>query len=148
MIKPEAQLSGPPAWVFMPKYSGLLEHILETEGHTKCGCLEDSMLANLVPEDGPEDYKQYKIPLFKLKKIVRLWEEINQSGTVLDYRCPVCQQCTECTKAGKLHNRSVREEEEQDLIENSIFMDYANKMVTVKLPFIRPPEELCIQWGA
>jgi hypothetical protein len=131
-----------PVWVYMTV--SVKERVLKSETHLMCGCLTETLLG---PGDETEPSCPDELHLFKLKKIVRMWDDIDECGTALDYRCPKCQRCTDCAQSGQLCNRSTREEEEQFVIEQSIFMDYENRRVTVKLPFIKDPQELSLEWG-
>ena len=94
------------------------------------------------------------VPLFnyrgvnKLKQMIRKWEDEEDSGTGVRFRCPRCQDCPDCLKSGKTRARSIREDDEQAVIESSVRIDYATRKCTVVLPFIRPPIELTAQWGA
>ena len=90
------------------------------------------------------DLQKLAVYKTRLKKIIRDYEDANEAGTSIDYRCPVCQHCPRCKESGKIRTRSIREEDEQFVIDNSIFIDYVEQKVTVKLPFLTDPIVLSI----
>ena len=115
-------------------------------------CLTCECVRSVVTVDdtylGLDDLKKYAVFKATLKKIIREYEDLDEIGTVVDYRCPQCQNCTRCKESGKLRSRSVREEDEQFVIVNSIEVDYEVKRVTVKLPFLTDPAVLIKRWGS
>merc|ERR1712082_331898 len=89
----------------------------------------------------------------KLKSLVREWEDCEEVGQVVDYRCPSCQDCQQCTGGGKTRARSCREEDEQYIVDSSIRIEYPEKSgdlgrTYVKLPFVKDPMVLHQKWGA
>ena len=114
-------------------------------GHkcVKCSCVVNN-------KDGSSPIRSQKI-----QKMVRDWEDVEDTGTVVDYRCPKCQSCPECLKGGKTRSRSIREEDEQGVINKSIRIVYGDPenvddpgRTYVRLPWIRDPAELAKIWGA
>ena len=84
----------------------------------------------------------------KIKQALRTWEEEDATGTGIDYRCSKCAGCKECLKSGRTRARSVREDDEQNVIESSVRIDWENKVCFVFLPWIKSPQELALRWGA
>ena len=117
---------------------------------TSHACMVCPCVVNLTEEE-KSGTREEVIKICKLKKLVREWEESEELSTLVDYRCPSCQSCPECKKEGKLRNRSVLEEDEQHVIEKSIRIEYGKGeevgKTYVKLPFIKPPEELHKIWN-
>jgi len=116
---------------------------------THCACIVD---IDITSPAYLELSERDKFRVNKIKKLVREWEEAEELGTVVDYRCPDCQKCPECLKEGRLRNRSVREEDEQCVIEKSITIDYGSDSepgkTWVRLPFIKAPIGLHEYWGS
>ena len=86
--------------------------------------------------------------IYKLKQALRKWEDEDATGTGVDYRCSRCAGCKECVKSGKIRARSMREEDEQVVIEASVRIDWEQQVCYVYLPWIKSPAELAIRWGS
>ena len=84
----------------------------------------------------------------KIKQVLRTWEEEETTGTGIDYRCAKCVDCKECLKSGRTRARSIREDDEQNVIESSVRIDWDKKICLVYLPWIKSPQELTIRWGS
>ena len=95
----------------------------EFEIQNKCPCLV------------PDDYvTRAKIPLEKFRRAMEFDE-----APLDQYRCEVCENCEKCQSSDSLQSTSLRERAEQQLIENSITIDYEEKKAIVKLPFTQNP---------
>ena len=111
-----------------------------------CTCHVQGLWDHPIPEDD--------VPLFnsrginKLRSMIRKWEDDENIGTTISFRCPRCQECPDCLKSGRTRARSIREDDEQAIIEASVQIDYNAARTTVLLPFIRPPAELVVKFGA
>ena len=73
-----------------------------------------------------------------LEKELSQEEEI---GCTVDYRCSSCATCKTCKSADRLRTISLKEEAEELLIANSVFVDMELKETTCIYPFIVSPEE-------
>ena len=71
---------------------------------------------------------------------IRKLEEINSSGLQIEYRCTRCRDCKLCKDADFTERTSLRQDAEDELIKESVTLDYANKRIMASLP-IRGPEE-------
>merc|ERR1711994_310778 len=126
----------PPDWEYTPP-----EHSCDV-----CICHASEKWEYPIPED--------EIPLFntkginKLRSMIRKWEDDEDIGTAVSFRCPRCQECSDCLKSGRLRARSIREDDEQAIIEASVQINYETARTSVLLPFIRPPAELVVKFGA
>ena len=125
--------------------SGWIFH--ETE-HTceDCDCLSTETGDSTATEECTKNFNSRGI--HKLKALIRKWEDEENTGTGVDYRCPSCQDCPECKKSGRTRARSIREDDEQAVIEASVNIDWKDGKCTVFLPWIKPPAELALKWGA
>ena len=72
-------------------------------------------------------------------KNLRLFEEVENVGTEVTYRCVKCRGCSECKKGGKIESISIQEEVEQCLIEKSVNMDLNAGCTIASLPFLCDP---------
>ena len=84
----------------------------------------------------------------KLKQSIRSWEDDETMGTGIDFRCSKCIACKDCLKTGRTMARSQREEDEQQVIESSVRIDWEAQVCYVFLPWIKSPQELALKWGA
>ena len=71
---------------------------------------------------------------------IRRLEEMNSSGLQIEYRCTRCRACRLCKDADFTERTSLRQDAEDELIKESVTLDYANKRIMASLP-IRGPEE-------
>ena len=71
-------------------------------------CLTCECIKGVVTVDDTylklDDLKKYAVFKATLKKIIRDYEDIDEIGTVVDYRCPQCQNCARCKESGKLRS--------------------------------------------
>merc|ERR1711911_167023 len=72
------------------------------------------------------------VPLAKLRDLFDLEEE----DKIPNYRCTACAKCTRCKESGKLKAMGIRERVEQEVIEDSISIDYNSHTVLAKLSFM------------
>ena len=97
------------------------------------------------------DWKVHRVK--RLKELIREWDDAEETGTVIDFRCPSCQDCPKCLSEGKTRARSCREEDEQHIVDLSIRIEYPDKLgdfgrTYVKLPFVKQPDTLNARWKA
>ena len=70
------------------------------------------------------------------------------AGSRLDFRCRDCQSCSKCKESNFQRARSIREEKEQLLIDQSVEVDTVQKKTWCELPFTRDPHLLIDEkWG-
>ena len=128
--------AAPPDWEYVPPV-----HDCDT-----CTCSVNGVWEDSIPDDD--------VPLFnsrginKLRSMIRKWEDDEDIGTTVSFRCPRCQDCPDCLRSGRTRARSIREDDEQAIIEASVHIDYEAAKTTVTLPFIKPPAELAVKFGA
>ena len=70
---------------------------------------------------------------------IKIFDDIENSGTEITYRCVECRNCPECKKGGKIESISIQEEIEQHLINHSVDVDIRKAITIAKLPFIFNP---------
>jgi len=59
-----------------------------------------------------------------------------RAGSEIFYRCVDCRNCKACKSHGAIENYSIKEEVEQNLINNSIQIKKDASQITASLPFI------------
>ena len=70
---------------------------------------------------------------------IKIFDNIENSGTEILYRCVECWNCPECEKGSKIEYISIQEEIKQHLINHSVHVDIKKDITTEKLPFISNP---------
>ena len=81
--------------------------------------------------------------IYKMRKPVKPLKAMEEEEEMLvyRYRCADCQNCQTCLTADKTKMISVREEEEQKLIQKSVFWDRDEKLIYCSYPWITEPDE-------
>ena len=69
-----------------------------------------------------------------------LQKAVNE-GLSIDYRCPKCRNCHDCRRSFQTERVSLREEAEDMLIWDSVFIDWQNKQIICHLPLRGNEEE-------
>ena len=72
-------------------------------------------------------------------KIEKRFNEIENAGTEIRYRCIKCRDCLDCKKNEKIENISIQEEVELGLIDRSVTVDIYKCQTIAKLQFIKDP---------
>lgn len=70
---------------------------------------------------------------------MRVFEEVEASGSEIVYRCPNCRDCKMC-KHPSNEIISCKEEVKQSIINSSITINFKNSTATALLPFVADPE--------
>ena len=78
---------------------------------------------------------------FFINRQMRQVNRTENTGTEISYRCIKCRSCNTCKTDENLETVSVKEEIEQDLINNSVPVHTYNQMVITSLPFTHSPEK-------
>lgn len=74
-------------------------------------------------------------------KMIKEFQLLDEYGTDDEYRCQKCRNCYDCKNAENLEKISLKEEQEQALIEQCVTYDPKKHKVFAKLPFIMDPEK-------
>ena len=72
---------------------------------------------------------------------VKVFEDIENSGTEINFRCLNCRNCAECRKGPLIENLSIQEEIEQHMIEKSVTVDPEKRESVATLPFLSDPDK-------
>ena len=80
------------------------------------------------------------VNLSRAPKCLKTFEQVENSGTNISYRCVKCRNCNDCKKGALIEEISIREEYEQDLIDRSVTLDPVEHTATAVLPFLEDPE--------
>ena len=73
-------------------------------------------------------------------KLLKKFEDIENSGTNISYRCIRCRECKDCTKGALVEEISIKGEYQQSLIDKSVTLDTEKMVCTALLPFIEDPD--------
>ena len=71
---------------------------------------------------------------------IKRWREMMDSGMNIDYRCVKCRSCSDCRNADETEKVSLRQDAEDQLIRESVKLDYTKKEIMATLP-LRGKEE-------
>ena len=100
----------------------------------------DVSLLNVKPDkDLQKDSLSYGIKILKCQKA---FENIENAGTEVNYRCISCRNCADCKKGERIELISLQDEYEQNLIDKSIEVDIVKGLTLARLPFVESPEKL------
>ena len=86
------------------------------------------------------DTKHFSLS-FPASKIKR-FESTESAGSEITYRCVSCRSCKNCKNSTHQREISIKEEVEQNVIDNSINIDLNTQTITATLPFIDQPTKL------
>ena len=75
----------------------------------------------------------------KAPKNAKRFEEIENAGSEVTYRCVDCRSCKNCKNGPRVEAISIQEELEQNLIEKCVEVDIERAKTVAKLPFIMDP---------
>ena len=88
-----------------------------------------------------EPVREYDaFPIKRGPRAIKLFDEIENTGTEITYRCPDCRQCADCKKGPRIDEITIEEEVEQFVIDNCVEVDIQNGYSISKLPFIKDPD--------
>ena len=102
----------------------------------ECHCWEAAI--DDIPEVG--ESVMYTAVFHSISAELRRFQDGENLGTTIDYRCVVCRNCNACKNGEFLEHLSLQEEKEQALIEDCVTIDRSTNTVFTKLPFIKDPE--------
>ena len=97
-------------------------------------CDKHSVSDWIVPARWDLDYTIYNV-----REQARRFQTMEDLGTTAEYRCVACRNCSRCRNGDELEKTSLKEENEQYLIESSVTLDVENSSLVAKLPFIEDP---------
>ena len=74
-----------------------------------------------------------------LSKSQRMFEQVESTGTEINYRCRTCWSCNSCKHHDEYESINIREEIEQNIIKSSVTIDLDTSITSAYLPFIADP---------
>lgn len=78
--------------------------------------------------------KEESVNVIENISLLRKFITANEGGLNIEYRCVKCRDCTACKKADETEKLSLREEQENQLIKESVNLDFENKTIKCTLP--------------
>ena len=69
----------------------------------------------------------------------KLFRQVEEAGSVINYRCLKCRSCSVCKNHDQIEEISIREEVEQDVINQSVKVDLQNRTTIARLPVMHNP---------
>ena len=79
--------------------------------------------------------------IFSIQKEMKGFMKFNDTGLDLNYKCPKCRSCQDCTKGSGYESISLKQEQEQQLIKESVTIDLSKGRAMADLPFKKDPKE-------
>ena len=77
---------------------------------------------------------------YSLRREFTRFEDAEHLGSEVSYRCVRCRNCNNCKKGESLESASLKEEQEQYLIDQSVSFDPDGGFMIAKLPFTADPK--------
>ena len=71
---------------------------------------------------------------------IKVFDESENAGTEISYRCINFGNCPECKKCPRLDAVTIQEEIEQGIIDRNVTVDIARRVTTAALPFVTNPD--------
>ena len=96
----------------------------------------DLHLALCKFDSGNGTFLSRKKPL----KCIKMFDEAENAGTEISYRCVNCRNCPKCKKCPRLDAVTIQEEVEQGIIDCSVQVDVVRRVTTAALPFVTNPD--------
>ena len=84
-----------------------------------------------------------EVKMLSLPAQLKQFEAAEMAGSEITYRCISCRNCKSCKSCKNSDHQldtSIKEEAEQELINQSIKIDLESKTVSATLPFIQDPQ--------
>ena len=75
-----------------------------------------------------------------IPKWIKTFNEAEEAGSEISYRCTKCINCQDCKDHDQIEAISIREEVEQDIINQSVVIDVNTRSTTANLPFTHDPK--------
>ncbi|XP_066930848.1 uncharacterized protein [Clytia hemisphaerica] len=77
---------------------------------------------------------------YRVTRNIKIFEEAENSGSQITYRCVHCRDCKECKISESIESTSLKEEVEQHFINQSVSVDLKNCVSHANLPLLHNPE--------
>ena len=97
----------------------------------------DQVMHDIEDEKSPHNYVNCTCVLLSRGK--QTFEESQNAGSEISYRCPKCRNCQDCKCGEKIELDSIEAEVQQDIINSTVRVDLNAKVTTATLPFIEDP---------
>lgn len=72
---------------------------------------------------------------------IKLFNQVEETGSIITYRCVKCRNCKTCKEHDRNEMLSIREEVEQDVIDQSVVVQENQELTTARLPFMQDPKK-------
>ena len=71
----------------------------------------------------------------------KIFKDIEEAGSVITYRCSNCRNCKTCKENGGIEFISIKEEIDQEIINQYVAVDLKNRITYARLPLLHKAEE-------
>ena len=93
----------------------------------------------VIPEEAGTSYPCLNLSR-RLSKKFTAFEEVENAGCEVTFRCLKCRNCLECKKSQQVQCMSIQAEVEQELIDRSVIVDAEKGVTIATLPFLDDPK--------
>ena len=90
-------------------------------------------------DDDEGSSNEFQYTGFTISRRQKQFEEVENSGSEILYRCADCRKCGKCRNGEQVELISVREEVEQDVINKSVTVNVETDTTVAQLPLIDDP---------
>ena len=132
-VNPDVRMLG-----FINSYEDQFNHYSNYHIHTESRSSESDSDDDALLDD----ITSSRNDIYHAKKSLKRFEESQNVGSEIQYRCPKCRSCRDCKNCEE--EVSIREEVEQAMIEDSVEIDIEKKTISISLPLLSDPvTKLC-----
>ena len=85
-------------------------------------------------DEKTDDFKQSLLAIYQ-----KLFEKVENAGSEISFRSSKCRSCKLCKEHDQSETLSVREEVEQDVINNSVELNIKNRVTVASLSLMQIP---------
>ena len=146
VIGPKEPLADTDLVKLFPGDSCTREEVISPNLHSTSLSLKDEGVAcpfgdSFPGAKGLEMTNSYKVYVTKRgPKCLKKFEEMENAGTVISYRCMDCRNCKKCLSDGLVEEISIKKEAEQHLINKNVTVNLEEGYCETKLPFLADPD--------
>ena len=124
-------------------YNGIEQINVDVKSITCSDCGEDLSMkaASMFDVNNLENVLNARNDDDEEVNALRKLQKAQSEGLNIEYRCPKCRACADCRRSFETERVSLREEAEDQMIWDSVTIDWANKRIICYLPLRGKPEE-------
>ena len=86
-------------------------------------------------------YSEGYVNATSVQNELKKYMQSQEAGLDTKYKCKRCRDCPDCIRGSGYEQMSLRQEAEQELIQQSVQIDLSQKRAIAHLPFTKDPHE-------